>query len=63
MPQPDSQAKPQLSIPALSFEAVQRAGSGAIENRGPNPGHVPLIAPGFILRRDFGVFAQARSIP
>ena len=35
----------------------------AIENRGPNPGHVPLIARGFILRRDFGVFAQARSIP
>ena len=38
-------------------------GSGAIENRGPNPGHVPLIAPGFIPRRDFGVFARARSIP
>ncbi len=38
-------------------------GSGAIENRGPKPGHVRLIAPDFIPRRDFGVFARARSIP
>lgn len=30
-----------------TLSTLSGAGSGAIENRGPNPGHVPLIAPGF----------------